>query len=751
MPKIPLYNQGLGPSVQMATGQLSPRASAQALAAPGQAMAGLGRVIKQTAQVGAKFEMERQKREAEDLQLIMDRKLSEQASDLNRDGTLRDVDSYRSAFDGLQTKLLSDVDAMEGFNAGQKRAIKRGLTAKGNVLRAAGSEQAHGFYLQDATNNFNEWALASLADQRQGFGYEEATANLLIEDYTQKYEKAVQGGLKPDLSPQEYTFEVFKDQVSAASMDRGNTLTDLEQLEQEIMNGDGRFNQLDLSSRNALANLLNKRINFLTNEGVSEARANFLDANASLVNAKTAEDRKKHAADAYSAVGFLAAYGQADEAAKLDMQLSGTFAALEAADSVVFGDLNARNNALENARMRTEEFAGTGRAAEVAYEETKIREVLAAQQQAIQEDAAQYVVSNYLRINGVEPSQAQVIDKQRLMGIPEGQRKALTKNQVSSVIDRVNQAQNATEASVILSSVAESDALTPVVMRQLIGSGLPLAANYAANLPTSPSSSMLLNSARPDAMKVTVSAAMKDRVRSLVIRNDVVDKHLKSSLGGTFTDFNNNDIVGSASDNPAMNQSRAAHVDMLVNLSLYMMQEKAEEFTGTDAITRSGIEDYVEQAATVLSERYDYIDSFKNQQTTLRIPAYLAAEKGKIKYFLQNAVENALERDFFYKNDAYERDDPRQDLEKSEYVNRIKAGYGWVAHQDGKSAFLVDDTGGLVFRSALVAGVVQVVPFRVTFDEALGGFQQMSRQEQEERSVEIKRRALAGGLRAGAQ
>ena len=118
---------------------------------------------------------------------------------------------------------------------------------------------------------------------------------------------------------------------------------------------------------------------------------------------------------------------------------------------------------------------------------------------------------------------------------------------------------------------------------------------------------------------------------------------------------------------------------------------------------------------------------------------------------MQNAVENALERDFFYNNDAYERDDPRQDLEKTEYVNRIKAGYGWIAHQDGKSAFLVDDTGGLVFRSALVAGVVQVVPFRVTFDEALGGFQQMSRQEQEERSVEIKRRALAGGLRAGAQ
>jgi len=316
-----------------------------------------------------------------------------------------------------------------------------------------------------------------------------------------------------------------------------------------------------------------------------------------------------------------------------------------------------------------------------------------------------------------------------LMGIPENQRKALTKNQVNSVIDRVNQAQNATEASVILSSVAESDTLTPVVMRQLIGSGLPLAANYAANLPTSPSSSMLLNSARPDAMKVTVSAAMRDRVRSLVIRNDVVDKHLKSSLGAFYTDFNNNDIVGSASDNPAMNQSRAAHVDMLVNLSLYMMQEKGEALSGDDKISISGIEDYVEQAATVLSERYDYIESFENRQTALRIPAYLAPQKKQISKSLARIVENTLERDIFYNNPVYDENDPRQALEKTDYVNRIKDGYGWIAHQDGKSAFLVDDTGGLVFRSALVAGVVQIVPFRVTFDEAFKEYEKM-REEQ---------------------
>jgi len=215
-----------------------------------------------------------------------------------------------------------------------------------------------------------------------------------------------------------------------------------------------------------------------------------------------------------------------------------------------------------------------------------------------------------------------------------------------------------------------------------------------------------------------------------------VDKHLKSSLGGTFTDFNNNDIVGSASDNPAMNQSRAAHVDMLVNLSLYMMQEKGEALSGEDKISKSGIEDYVEQAATVLSERYDYIEggrAFKNEQTTLRIPAYLAPQKKQIAAALARIAENSLERDFYYSNPVYNENDPsdavKLALEKTRYVIGVKDGYGWIAHQDGKSAFLVDDTGGLVFRSALVAGVVQTVPFRVTFDEAFKEYEKM-REEQ---------------------
>jgi len=747
MPRIPLYNQGLGPSVEMATGQLSPRASAQAMAAPGQAMAGLGRVIQQTAQVGAKFEMERQQREAEDVKLSIDKRLMQQASDLNRDGSLRDVDSYRSAFDGLQTQLFSDVDAMQKLNAGQKRAIKRSLTAKANVLRASGAEQAHGFYLQDATAEFNENADATLSMSRTDSSLNE----LLSSEYAEKYSQARQRGLSPAMTPDQYTLEIYRQTVSDFSRDEAQNLTELKQLQQKILNGDDEYGQFLQAERNLLANELTQRINFLSDEGVFQAQSAAKDAMTSLVFSTDPNEQKELAGAVSDSIASLASLGALEQAAELDMQLSGTLAAVEAGSRTIFGNQVAINDELKNARLRTEDAKGTDRADETAFAEKQIQELFAAREKAKQEDVAQYVASNYLRIYGVEPTQAQILEKQRLMGIPEKERKVLTKSQVTNTIERINQAENPTEVNAILSSLYESDTMMPTVMRQMVGSGLPLAVNYAANLPSSPSASMLLNSARPGAIKINVSSTAKDLVRSAVLQNEIMQNQLKSSLGGSYTDFNNNNIVGSASDNPAMNQSRASHVEMVQNFAIYLAQEAGEVFSGKDAIDRGGIEDYVEKAVTIFSERYDYITSFENDQTALRIPAWLAPQKGKITYYLKKTVSDMLEREIYYKNPALPDDDPRQNLQKIDYVNGIKDGYGWVASQDGKSALLVDDTGGLVFKSELVAGVIQVVPFSVPFNDAISDYEGLKQQEQEERSAELKQRARGGGVRAGAK
>ena len=98
MPKIPLYNKGLGPSVDIATGQLGTSVDAQALSSPARQLAALGETIGKAGQTFAQnqinynsrkaridfeFEKAEQNREARKIADELSRKYDEQASDFN--------------------------------------------------------------------------------------------------------------------------------------------------------------------------------------------------------------------------------------------------------------------------------------------------------------------------------------------------------------------------------------------------------------------------------------------------------------------------------------------------------------------------------------------------------------------------------------------------------------------------------------------------------------------------------------------
>jgi hypothetical protein len=63
MPRIPLYNQGVGPTQGLAAGQLSPRASINAFTAPGRAFANYQKTFGDASKVAANFALAEQERE----------------------------------------------------------------------------------------------------------------------------------------------------------------------------------------------------------------------------------------------------------------------------------------------------------------------------------------------------------------------------------------------------------------------------------------------------------------------------------------------------------------------------------------------------------------------------------------------------------------------------------------------------------------------------------------------------------------
>ena len=63
MPRIPLYNQGAGPTQRLATGQLSQRADVGAFTAPGQATASFAN---SAGQIAFNFGLAEQRKQDED-------------------------------------------------------------------------------------------------------------------------------------------------------------------------------------------------------------------------------------------------------------------------------------------------------------------------------------------------------------------------------------------------------------------------------------------------------------------------------------------------------------------------------------------------------------------------------------------------------------------------------------------------------------------------------------------------------------
>jgi hypothetical protein len=186
MPKIPLYNQGAGPSVQMAAGTLGPRAQSGAFEAPGRALAGFADAA---GQVAFNFGMAEKKREdrtivaeeelaAKDYfgtKLLEDQSISKEEAENNfkqhRDTFLQGIESkgYSERRKQLVLSAVNNVYAQRGldakinaFNRGTKKATETDemlLDSNLEILRTHPIDSPQ--YQKAASDNASIFSVAS--------------------------------------------------------------------------------------------------------------------------------------------------------------------------------------------------------------------------------------------------------------------------------------------------------------------------------------------------------------------------------------------------------------------------------------------------------------------------------------------------------------------------------------------------------------------------------------------------------------
>ena len=141
MPRIPLYNQGTGPTQGLAAGQLSPRANTAAFTAPGRAFAGFQQTLSKAGKVAADFELAQQKINADTLETQLTSDLNEKFSELENK-RISDVKVFESEAKNIFDELNATIDNAGRINSRLKSTLKNNFDARFSAASIGGKQNA---------------------------------------------------------------------------------------------------------------------------------------------------------------------------------------------------------------------------------------------------------------------------------------------------------------------------------------------------------------------------------------------------------------------------------------------------------------------------------------------------------------------------------------------------------------------------------------------------------------------------------
>lgn len=139
MPRIPLYNKGLGSAVKSPTGSLSPRASAAPFMQAGQAQAAF---YQKASKIAFDFAAAQQRQETNTVLSELSTDFDKQQFEFVSKNQDTDTIKFGENYETFSQSYLSKIDARGDINEAQKRVIKEKLAPAISAARVQGARQA---------------------------------------------------------------------------------------------------------------------------------------------------------------------------------------------------------------------------------------------------------------------------------------------------------------------------------------------------------------------------------------------------------------------------------------------------------------------------------------------------------------------------------------------------------------------------------------------------------------------------------
>jgi hypothetical protein len=152
MPRIPLYNQGQGPTTRLATGQLSQRADVGAFTAPGRALAQFG---EEAGQIAFNFGMAERDKQDTDTRLALSTKFDEDSNQYILKNPVDNIETFKKNFATWQ-KTWIDKNVSKDMSSRRKRLVLNDIIKDGSSKSIQGQKKAFKLGFSNSTSQMNQ-------------------------------------------------------------------------------------------------------------------------------------------------------------------------------------------------------------------------------------------------------------------------------------------------------------------------------------------------------------------------------------------------------------------------------------------------------------------------------------------------------------------------------------------------------------------------------------------------------------------
>ena len=198
MPKIPLYNQGAGPTAGIASGKLSPGMSISAATAPGRAYAGFQKTFSDAGNVAQQFALREKEAQTTEARSDLTLKTKERWDEFNRVNTAQTVPEYEAQASAFQSQLQEELlGGYEGFTRSQKANLSQSFNQLSIGFSLAGKQTSYNRNLANRGRKQDEFIEATMETMR-GLDPSDPTYEFLQASLAQSFSEARTQGLTLD-------------------------------------------------------------------------------------------------------------------------------------------------------------------------------------------------------------------------------------------------------------------------------------------------------------------------------------------------------------------------------------------------------------------------------------------------------------------------------------------------------------------------------------------------------------------------